>query len=117
MNIYCIGYNNNKVFGCDFVFNNKFEVEAGSSDDFTDDLYKSLNDYLDGSITLDELIDDIELEFGYRPTLVMPSDTIADDIAEMEEDEKEKIFSSMIKVGNVNNSCCFLPINMCEYVL
>tara|TARA_B100000941_G_scaffold290414_1_gene272352 strand:- start:1973 stop:2326 length:354 start_codon:yes stop_codon:yes gene_type:complete len=117
MNIYCIGYNNSNVFVCDLVLNNMFEIEAGCSKNFTEDLYSSMNSFLDGNITLEEFLDDIEQEFGFRPTLIIPSKTLDEDSLLMNDDIREQIFNSMIKVGNVNTGYTFIPITMSEYVL
>jgi hypothetical protein len=117
MNIYCIGYNSNNVFACDIVIDSMFNVVAGSSKDFTDKLYSSMNSYLDGNITLVEFIDDVEKEFGFRPTLIIPPSSLAEDSILMDDEVRERIFDSMIKVGNVNTGCTFIPITMCEYVL
>ena len=117
MNIYCIGYNNSNVFVCDLVLNNMFEVEAGCSKNFTEDLYSSMNNFLDGNITLVEFLDDVEKEFGFRPTLIIPSNTLADDSLLMNDNIREQVFNSMIKVGNVNTGYTFIPISMSEYVL
>ena len=48
-----------------------FEIEAGCSKNFTEDLYSSMNSFLDGNITLEEFLDDIEQEYGYRTTLII----------------------------------------------
>lgn len=117
MNIYCISYNTNNVFVYDLVLNSDLEIEAGSSKDFTDELYSSMNSFLDGDITLEEFLDDIEKEFNFRPTLIIPPSSLVEDSLLMDEEVREKIFNSMIKVGNVNSTCTFIPISMCEYVL
>lgn len=117
MNIYCIGYDSNNVFACDLVIDNMFNVVAGSSKNFTDALYSSMNSYLDENITLAEFLDDIEKEFGFRPDLIIPSSTLAEDSILMDDETRERIFDSMIRVGNVNAGCTFIPITMCEHVL
>ena len=117
MNIYCIGYNNNNVFVCDLVLNNMFEIEAGYSKNFTEVLYSSMNSFLDGDITLEEFLDDIEQEFGFRPTLIIPSNTLEEDSLLMNDDIREQIFDNMIKVGNIKTGRTFIPIAMSEHVL
>ena len=37
-----------------------FEIEAGCSKNFTEDLYSSMNSFLDGNITLEEFLDELE---------------------------------------------------------
>jgi len=117
MNIYCIGYSNSEVFVYDLILNNMFEIEAGCIKNFTEELYSSMNSFLDGNITLVEFLDDIEQEFGFRPTLIIPSNSLVEDSLLMNDDIREQIFNSMIKVGNVNTGYTFIPITMSEYVL
>ena len=117
MNIYCIGYDVSNVFGYELLLNDNFDVEAGKIHDFTESLYESLENYFDNSITLEEFLDDVNSALGFRPTLILTPSFFADDCIQMETSIRDKIFSNMIKLGNINTANTFLPISMCEYVL
>ncbi len=117
MDIYCLAYNNNDVFVYDLSLNERFEVEAGKSYNFSESLYKSLGNFFDNSITLEEFLEDIENEIGIKPSLIIPSRHFETECMSLDDDIKNEIFESMISIGNAKNVNTYIPIEMCRYVL
>ena len=117
MDLCCIGYNNNEVFIYDLTLNNRFEVEAGRVLNFTEELYQSLDDYVDENITINEFLDDISLEYGIRPSLLMPSRNIKNECKDLPKNIRNKILDSMISIGRFNSPSMYIPIELCKYVI
>lgn len=117
MNLYCIGYNDYEVFIYDLTLNDSFSVEAGRILDFTNELYESLDNYLYGDITINEFLDDIQLEYGIRPNLLMPTGSIENMCKDLPKNIKNKILSSIISIGKANSPNTYIPIEHCKYII
>jgi len=117
MDIYCLAYNNSDVFVYDLSLNERFEVEAGKSYNFSESLYKSLGNFFNNSITLEEFLEDIKNEIGIKPRLIIPSRNFETECLFLDDDIKNEIFESMINIGNSKNVNTYIPIEMCRYVL
>lgn len=117
MNLYCIGYNDYEVFIYDLSLNDRFEVEAGRVLNFTGDLYRSLDNYVEGDITINEFLDDISLEYGIRPKLVMPSSNLDEELNGLSDIIKNDIMLNLISIGSAKNPVNYIPVEFCKYLV